>query len=554
MLTIHEALLLPALKGTKLLAGSQGIDRAIKWVTTIEIIEDISRFQTGEFIVTTGYGLNSNKRYEERLLELIRANRLSGIAFYTGFYIEEIPERFVFEANKRSMPLIEIPKTINFSTITKAIVEQIGNEQMRLLEDSLNIHKEMTKLALSNGGLEEILNKLSPLTDSSLFVFDDLGQLISCHNIHSDLLSCNDKSMTIESETRDINELLQENEFGGKNKTFKWKSFYCFHTPIKAESFTYGYLVAFHKKNVWAEMDNIIMEHVSTLIGIELVKQYAIEETKVRLRGELLEEILMKDQINSEAAIKRGKKLGFNLSAPHQAVFFKVIHHKDELVDSDWSNHLHYIVSQTFSTTGYQHILLPKIDALFALIEIPDEDEQHMKIDGKQFLKNLQERWHYHFRERLIIGIGRLYTSVQQFSLSAKEAEYAVQYSHLLLDESSVIHYDDLGFYQMLIQMKESGISLKQFYESHLNGLINQKHHRTDLILTLETYLTNNCHIQQTAAHLYIHRHTLKYRLSQIEKRTGVNLQSPNERMNLHLAILAYKFIQANEYSNTNVT
>ncbi|MFA9556226.1 PucR family transcriptional regulator [Evansella sp. AB-rgal1] len=544
MLTIQEAMKLPAMKGTKLIAGQSGMDRAIKWITTIEIIEDISRFQAGEFIVTTGYGLEKHKKYEERMIELIQENQLSGIAIYTGFYLDTIPPNILVASDKHGLPIIEIPTSINFSTITKAIVEQIGNQQMRLLEDSLNIHKEMTKLALNNGGLNEVLQKLSPLTNSSLVVFDDLGhrlasQVLSTHHIH-----ITEQHITVNNDTRDLGDIFNELSYDPSQKTFTLNGCHCFRSTIKAESFTYGYLLAIHRKEVWTEMDDIIMDHVSTLIGIELVKQYAVEETRVRLQGELVEEIIMKEQLNKDVTMKRGKKLGYDLTKPQAALFFKFdIDEKLLTISEDSTNHLHYVVSQSFQKSHRQHILLPKTNSLFALIEVDADNQMVEKEALKKIAASIHERWSRHFTFPIFIGIGSPYEDLHHISQSAKEAEYAVLYSPLLLNNSSIVHFDELGFYQMLIQMQESGISLELFYEKYLGNVISKKQHRTDLLLTLETFLAHNCNIQQTASHLYIHRHTLKYRLSQIEKRTGYSLQSPDDRMNLHLAILAYKLI-----------
>ncbi len=64
-----------------------------------------------------------------------------------------------------------------------------------------------------------------------------------------------------------------------------------------------------------------------------------------------------------------------------------------------------------------------------------------------------------------------------------------------------------------------------------------------DLITTLEAYLYFNQNIKNTAEDLYIHRHTLKYRLGQIEKKTGANLSSFEDCTKLYLAILAYKLV-----------
>lgn len=549
MLTIYEALKLPALKGTTLIAGDTQLDKPITWITTIEIIEDISRFQDGEFVVTTGYGLTKNETYRERLKDLIKMKVLSGLAIYTGFYLEEIPEEIIQTAEAEALPLIEIPTTINFSTITKAIVEQIGNQQMRLLKESLNIHKAMTKLALSNHGLKQVLRKLSKLMNASFFVFDDMEQLQASSIVH-DSVETKEEKIIIEDDMLYLSHLqTNDNEPDIHSSVFPWKDFYCFYTPIEADAFTYGYLFSLQKKDVWTDMDDIIMDHVSTLLGIELVKQYAIEETKVSLQGELMEEILQKEFLSQEKAIKRGLKLGFDLTKAHCVFFIKIEldMNNDLSPDMDFSQHLHYIVSQTFQKTNRQHILLSRVNEITALIETDTTKKNKEKGIFWELADSIHERWSKHFPVKITIGIGNGYDRIEHISQSANEAEYAVKYAPLLLKEERTIHFDELGFYQILLRMEESGISLQLFYEKYLGNLIQSNQHRTDLILTLETYLAHNCNLQQTSSYLYIHRHTLKYRISQIEKRTGLSLQSPDDRMNLHLAILAYKFVKLKE-------
>lgn len=348
MLTVYEALKLPALKGTTLITGEKQLQNSITWITTIEIIEDISRFQEGEFVVTTGYGLAKNKKFRERLVHLINTKLLSGLAIYTGFYLDKIPEEIIRAAKDKMLPLIEIPTTINFSTITKAIVEQIGNQQMRLLKESLNIHKAMTKLALSNHGLREVLGKLSNLMNASIFVFDDMEQLQASSIVH-ETVHIQEETIVVGDERVHLSALLN-NEPKEHSTVFPWKDFFCFYASIEADAFTYGYLVSLQKKDLWTDMDDIIMDHVSTLLGIELVKQYAIEETKVSLQGELMEEILQKEYLDEEKAIKRGLRLGFDLGKAHSVFYIKIEFEKEVELNTvpDLSQHLHYIVSQTF--------------------------------------------------------------------------------------------------------------------------------------------------------------------------------------------------------------
>ena len=74
---VKDALSLDIMKGTKLLAGENGLDRLIQWVTIVEIIEDTSRLSEGELLVTTGFGLADNQERRDRLEELTRI-RLTG--------------------------------------------------------------------------------------------------------------------------------------------------------------------------------------------------------------------------------------------------------------------------------------------------------------------------------------------------------------------------------------------------------------------------------------------------------------------------------------------
>ncbi len=97
---VKDALSLDIMKETKLLAGENGLDRLIQWVTIVEIIEDTSRLSEGELLVTTGFGLADNRERRTRLEELIESHRLSAIAIYKGVYLAEIPASLIEAAKK----------------------------------------------------------------------------------------------------------------------------------------------------------------------------------------------------------------------------------------------------------------------------------------------------------------------------------------------------------------------------------------------------------------------------------------------------------------------
>lgn len=395
-ISVQEAISLPVMVSAKLLAGNQGLKNQIKWVTIVEVIEDISRFQDGEFLITTGYGLHDDSSQFQKLLA---SKKLSGVAIYSGFYLNEIPEAFIDIANHHRLPLIELPTDINFSTITKGILQQILNKQM------------------------------------------------------------------------------------------------------KEES----------------------------------------RQTKRRLQGEFLEEIINKNFHSSSIILNRGKELGYNLTLNQAVLQIKLGECQENTHLSQLSDLLYDDVTQFMNRKNRQFILRNRLDGLILLSEIRAEKKSHRQ-DSVELAKDILDLWKEKMPEnKIIIGIGKTYSNVNQLSESAHGAKYAVDLAGLLLSKKEIVHFDDLATFHLLIQMKEMGLSLQTFYEEQIGELLLKRKQGIDLIQTLEAYFLNNLNLQSTAAFLFIHRHTLKYRLNQIEQRTGFNLNSADERLTLQLAIAAYR-------------
>ena len=82
-LTVADAMKLSVMQQARLVAGSNGLGRQIRWVTIVEVIEDVSRLQEGEFLITTAYGWEADPDLGRRLLEGFAAQGLSGVAIQT---------------------------------------------------------------------------------------------------------------------------------------------------------------------------------------------------------------------------------------------------------------------------------------------------------------------------------------------------------------------------------------------------------------------------------------------------------------------------------------
>lgn len=121
------------LKGTKIVAGTNGINNEIQWINVMEILDNIDDLQKNDLLITTGYELDNENLYKDIIFKL-KNKELSGIAIQTGFYIDKIPEYIKKDGDRFDFPVIEIPHNITLSQITHVLIENI-NLQFSLGED-----------------------------------------------------------------------------------------------------------------------------------------------------------------------------------------------------------------------------------------------------------------------------------------------------------------------------------------------------------------------------------------------------------------------------------
>ncbi len=139
--------------------------------------------------------------------------------------------------------------------------------------------------------------------------------------------------------------------------------------------------------------------------------------------------------------------------------------------------------------------------------------------------------------DTISIGISRVYNEMSMIKKGMDEADKAV----LLLKKNNrtdtSIRYDEIGIYRLFIDYKRDD-ELYEFVHEELESLINyDKQNNTDLLHTLEVYLACNQNISKTVETMYVHRNTIKYRISRIEEILGVDLNDVEVCLALNVAL-----------------
>lgn len=272
--------------------------------------------------------------------------------------------------------------------------------------------------------------------------------------------------------------------------------------------------------------DIAALEYGATILSMELARQRSVADTEVRIRRDLVEDLL--SGVSTDTVVARGETFGRDLSQPHRVLVFEG---RSRTRDED---HFFTAVRRAARDLGLGQLLVSRGGTVVLLT---DHDiawsELHSavmrELDGGQCR----------------IGVGGRTHGVNDFPRSHREARLALQLQRGNASAPSVTAFDELGVYRLLATT-EDATEIERFVRQWLGPLLDydaQRH--ADLVHTLDEYLECGGRYDETAAALLIHRSTLKYRLQRIREVSGLALGEPDVNFNLQLACRAWRTLQS---------
>lgn len=146
MITVRDVLERPVFRDAMLIAGRNGLHRAVHWVHVGEI-PNLSQFLQGhELVLTTGVGLIGVDARTQFIHGLIDANA-AGLVVELGQYWSRVPDDVRDIADNASFPIIAFGHAVRFLDLSREIDAMVISQHHRVLDDvealSLNIRRAL---------------------------------------------------------------------------------------------------------------------------------------------------------------------------------------------------------------------------------------------------------------------------------------------------------------------------------------------------------------------------------------------------------------------------
>ncbi len=538
MITVQDILEIPELN-LRLLAGHKSTSNPVRWVHITEVPDPTKWLKGGELLLTTGYSFVGDEQQQVAQIKRLIDHNISGLGFGTGFSFDKVPPAIVAVAEEYGFPLFEVPYHVPFLAITEAVASKIVNEQYSLLQRSLAVHEKLTKIVLEEKGLEAILSTLSALVGCSAVLFDFHGVVLceAAYRRHLGAELIADLWRMISDRRADRQNFALSMEGVGSGVQVY---------PVVASHRIGAFLAVVKDSGDFSEYDRIILHNVVTVTALELVKKKAVAETEKRLAGDFFDELIASDLYEEEIA-RRLAFFGLEPQSPHLIVLVDIdvqegeeAAERNEAAAQDVKERLHWSVDEFMARHDLLGISASRSDSVVVLV-------QPGKMDAKEIIRlagELQAVIAEMLPEISVsVGIGRPHRQLIDLRQSYYEASYAIKIRKLKGEPRVIASFDDLGSYGLLLGLQDT-LSLEVFYDSVLGKLQDyDEQNSSDLVKSLACFLEANGHWGDAAEKLYVHRHTLRYRMKRVEEITGRDLNQSQDRMEFWLALKAKELI-----------
>jgi purine catabolism regulator len=546
-LTLSEIMDRPAFRYAYVAAGSSRMNRSVRWVHIIEVLQFEELLQGGEMILTTGAAFKTDTELFMIYMEQLQRRDVACLCLELGHYVNEVSDIWIETAEASGIPLIIFPQAVRFIEITQDIHAHIVNRHHHALEELERVSREFHRLTLTSQGVAHVLQLLHRSTKANVIYFPIEGQ----HHYFPALPESVSKRWMEWFKTTVHDDKTEQNvpepvvlETDGQTVIVQ---------PVGAMGKTWAFLLLVLFRNP-SQHDYLILDSASLSIAQDLLRKRYMEERKLYSQTLWVNDLLHL-RIRNDEEIKA--LIGSSFKRLNEQRYYVILiefeleneygrgfseserSSRDEEEGTSNGIHLSLAVRSALEQQAFHPLITLQNNRLvvIAFDELLAKSARERLQHAFQALRKVKSAEEL----TLTIGVGQAGRGILNAYISYREAIQAISLSSAL--RSNSVFFEELGVYQLLFHIEDRSL-LEAFIRSNLGPLIEHDQTRgSELLRTLKIYLDHDGSKQIAAQRLFIVRQSLYYRLDQIEQLLGTDYMQPEKRLALQVAIRAYQLL-----------
>src|SRR5215212_6543238 len=300
--------------------------------------------------------------------------------------------------------------------------------------------------------------------------------------------------------------------------------------------------------------DVVVLYWAARALEAELGKERVRLETELGVRGDFVDDVISGHHGSTELLLQRARYLGADLSSGALSVIVDIDDFAGYLgrrklkepAIQELKRRLADAVRLQARELFSNFLLGPRSDNVILFLGPSDEPSENLTEKALNLATRVQRYVKGLLPDLTIsVGIGRFKNDPAELSDAHSEAEVALEIGHRINGPSSISTFEQTGTYKLLFRvLQEDPEELESFYAETLAPVVSyDSRYGTELVQTLTTYLGNDASTAKTAADLFAHRHTIRYRLDRVRELSHLDVDKSEDRERLTLGIKAMQLL-----------
>jgi purine catabolism regulator len=520
-----DAHYLTVLRRARIVAGKHGLNREVRWVHIVDMPDVLPWVRPGQLLLTTGYSWPREPGQQQNLIRALAEKKLAGVGLAVPRFFEHFSETFRVEADRLDLPLLEIPWEIPFAQITEELHTLILGEQTRLIEQSERIHRSLTRAALEADSLQDIAETLGDLIHRAVTIEDPEGSVLGYYRIAEMEDNVRRESLQKGHSPPDFLKYLRDS---GSQQLIDQATAPIRIPPAAALGFTGRIVCPIWLKGkivgrVWiiegdeplSDLDLRAAEHAATVAALQIAHQQALASVEVRVGYSFLSALLEGRFESTPQSLERARLQGFSLDALYRVGLLVM----DESVPLSHEgvirrDRLAERLRQRLQQLGIPPLISVSLNQIPFLLPL--------ECDGGQI-------WSELVAPEIAFAVSRPYpgiAGVRQAYVEALEIAPHVRFG-------TFCRFEDV----LLPRVLAGDVSARQVFLKDIFDPLTEMQRGEIWTRTLIAFVEADFHLKRAAKTLHIHPKSLRYRLGRISSLIGMELNSPDVRFQLQLAV-----------------